>query len=86
MFKLFLALVLMPVVVLAALGGDVTWFAMFASEVAVALFFLVAKHFSNDAKSVTSNVPVVSNDESFFEDSFTMNMRNLPPMFDDDEL
>ncbi|MDC8832945.1 hypothetical protein [Alteromonas gilva] len=90
MVYLLLGLVLMPVLVLATLGGDVTWFAMFAGEVVVVALSFVVKKFSKDKKTIqnrTVNRKHESDhakDDEFFNYSYSNIYSGLPHLSEDD--
>lgn len=90
MLYLLFGLSVMPIVVLATLGGDVTWFAMFAGEAAVVLMYFVVKKYTNTEPRITSNATVDvdadTDDENVFQDSIVTvcRLHTNTPLYDDE--
>ncbi|MDC8832837.1 hypothetical protein [Alteromonas gilva] len=85
MFYLFLKLVLVPFIVLATFGEDVTWFALFVGEAAVVALYFVVKKFSKSKFRVFSLMTAAAQVDDVF--NFGSNItplqaQSLPTLFD----
>ncbi|BFT32059.1 hypothetical protein D210916BOD24_32350 [Alteromonas sp. D210916BOD_24] len=88
MLFLLLGLLLMPFIVLATLGGDVTWFVLFVGEAAVLALYFVVKKFSKYNESATYAKNVNSDDvddEGLFKHHFSSGIRFVPSIVGDDD-
>ncbi|MDC8832867.1 hypothetical protein [Alteromonas gilva] len=85
MLNLLLALVLMPVVILAALGSDVTLSALFAGEaVVIAMYFILRKKYKNKPyRTSYRNTGTSKDEECGLDEETTYHMRKHSSMFDD---
>ena len=87
MLYLLFGLIVMPIVVLATLGGDVTWFTMFACEAAVVVLYFVMKKFFKNKPSATSYkaMDLEGDIEGYYSRLYTYRTRAVPPMFEEDK-